>query len=145
MHTEAHSRQTGTEPIDPAAESGTKASAFAVAFDGEQTDGLEPHVRLLPDASAADKEPEYPVASTPDVAPMAQPMFDPEDIERREYRLLARALTNLDLDTDHLAPMALVQLVKFLRAAGVSVPNFPATGDVADPGAIVAGHHTSDS
>ena len=30
--------------------------------------------------------------------------------------------------------MTLVQLVKFLRAAGVSVPNFPDTGDTADPG-----------
>jgi len=144
MHTEAHSRQPGTEPIDPAVETG-KASAFAVAFDGEQTDGLEPHVRLLPDASAPDKEPLAPIASTTTSGPMTRPMFDPEDIERREYRLLARALTNLDLDTDHLAPMALVQLVKFLRAAGVSVPNFPATGDVADPASLVVDQPGSGS
>ena len=33
--------------------------------------------------------------------------------------------------------MALVQLVKFLRSAGVSVPRFPDTGDTPDPGPIV--------
>ena len=57
-------------------------------------------------------------------------MFDPWDIERREYRLLARALTNGDPSTDHLAAMTLVQLVKFLRAAGVGVPDFPDTGRI---------------
>ena len=60
-------------------------------------------------------------------------VFDPADIERQDYRLLARALTNDDLGTDHRAQMTLVQLVKFLRAAGVSVPDFPDTGKVPDP------------
>lgn len=37
--------------------------------------------------------------------------------------------------------MTLVQLVRFLRAAGVSVPNFPETGPVADPGTVAIDEH----
>jgi hypothetical protein len=81
--------------------------------------------------------------ATPDVEPShgsrARVVFDPADIDHQEYRLLARALTNDDLDTGHRAQMALVQLVKFLRAAGVSVPDFPDTASIPDPGTSTGG------
>ena len=78
--------------------------AFSAAFNGEPTSGMDPYVRLVPPAGESRAQ-----------------VFDPHDIERREYRLLARALTNDDDLTKHLAAMTLVQLVKFLRAARASV------------------------
>jgi hypothetical protein len=106
---------------------------FSAAFDGEPTGGLDRYVRLVP---PADDDVTGEVDGPDGVAPRSprSTMFDPHDIERREYRLLARALTNEDDGTDHLAAMTLVQLVKFLRAAGVSVPQFPETPNTPDPG-----------
>ena len=112
--------------------------AFSAAFDGGPTHGMDPYVRLVP---PADEDPTREVpAQDPETSGAARhTMFDPHDIERREYRLLARALTNDDDSTDHLAAMTLVQLVKFLRAAGVSMPRFPATPETPDPGPEVEG------
>lgn len=112
---------------------GQTSDAFAAAFDAEPSHVAEPYVRLVPPPSE-----EMPVdgrshPGTSDIHSQRR-LFDPDDIGRPEYRLLERALTNDDHVTDHLAPMTLVQLVKFLRAAGVSVPDFPATSGVPDPG-----------
>ena len=123
-------------PIGPG--DGTMAEigdAFSAAFDGEPTGGRDPYVRLVPPAGGeATNEVHRPGRVTPGSSSHA--MFDPHDIERREYRLLARALTNEDDVTEHRAAMTLVQLVKFLRAGGVSVPDFPETPNTPDPGPV---------
>jgi len=108
--------------------------AFAAVFDGEAPGTIEPYVRLVPPPADGPTPGIPPNADQPLPSGPRGPVFDPADVEHREYRLLARALTNDDEVTEHLAAMTLVQLVKFLRAAGVSVPYFPDTGDTADPG-----------
>ncbi len=113
---------------EPRTETG---DAFADAFDGDSMAGIESYVRLVPSPDE-DRITDLPRPRTMPTA--GGTMFDPHDIERREYRLLSRALTNGDDVTEHLGAMTLVQLVKFLRAAGVSVPGFPETPSAPDPG-----------
>ena len=130
-----HQSRSGPDGVTIEQPDAGSIDAFAAAFDGEPGAGLEPYVRLVPPdgAEVASERSSQDPPATPQ--PGSRVPFDPEDIERREYRLLARALTNGDPGTDHLAAMTLVQLVKFLRAAGVSVPDFPDTGGIPDPGA----------
>ena len=135
MH-EAQPRDSDRGPAasDRIVQGPESSDAFAAAFDGEPGAGIEPYIRLVPpegpESDAGDANP----GVDPSREPRVPVVFDPAAIHDQEYRLLARALTNDDLDTDHRAQMALVQLVKFLRAAGVSVPDFPDTASVPDPG-----------
>jgi len=108
-----HQSRSGPDGVTIEQPDAGSIDAFAAAFDREPGAGLEPYVRLVPpDGAEVDSE-------RSSQAPPATPQpgsrvpFDPEDIERREYRLLARALTNGDPGTDHLAAMTLVQLVSF--------------------------------
>jgi hypothetical protein len=115
--------------------------AFSAAFNGEPTSGMDPYVRLVSPAVEDDSREARGLGGVTPGSSRAQ-VFDPNDIERREYRLLARALTNDDDVTDQLAAMTLVQLVKLLRAAGVSVPGFAETPNTPDPGSgDVQGRH----
>jgi hypothetical protein len=111
-------------------------------FDGDSPGDIEPYVRLVPpDGHEAAATGHASLTPATVAESTLRAMFHPEDIESKDYRLLAMALTNEDADTHHLAAMTLVQLVKFLRAAGVSVPNFPETGPVADPGTVAIDEH----
>ena len=81
-----------TSPVDrdPIAQPDER-DGFAAAFDGAQTGDIASYVRLVPPREGDETQGEPSPAAVPGTS--RHTLFDPEDIERLEYRLLARALT----------------------------------------------------